>query len=351
MLEQPNLNPADRSTTVTAHGADGAASTPQRTLGARRLVEFGATLIVGAGILAATLYFVDLNAVIGGLRKVGYTAAALAGVMALTQVAICAYRWQLITRETGGPLRWQDTFLGYLEATFVNAFLPTLIASDGVRVLRAINSGASAMNGFIGVITDRIVALCGLAVAAASGVFFLPGAADNPVLVLAIVGILPAFIVGIIVLDIIGRIFVPLSHWRIVRPLLELASHVRRLRQMPRLTIQVVAISVLGHMFCAAAFFILATQLGIDVGYWAMFALSAPILVYAAVPISIGGWGVREAVTAALFGLVGIAPAIAVALAIAFGLLMSAVGIVCGGLALLIALRRRTPAFGSQATP
>ncbi|KAB2854540.1 MAG: hypothetical protein F9K41_11030 [Sphingopyxis terrae] len=75
------------------------------------------------------------------------------------------------------------------------------------------------------------------------------------------------------------------------------------------------------------------------------------MLVYAAVPISIGGWGVREAVTAALFGLVGIAPATAVALAIAFGLLMSAVGIVCGGLALLIALRRRTPAFGSQATP
>jgi hypothetical protein len=45
------------------------------------------------------------------------------------------------------------------------------------------------------------------------------------------------------------------------------------------------------------------------------------------VPISIGGWGIREAVTAALFGLVGYAPATAVALSIAFGLLMSAVGI------------------------
>ncbi|MCL4710563.1 MAG: YbhN family protein [Pseudorhodoplanes sp.] len=351
MFEQSDPKPADTGTTATAHGTQATASAPRRSMRMRRIVEFGATLVVGASILAATLYFVDFNAVLGGLRRVGYAAAALAGVMALTQVVICAYRWQLIARETGGPLRLQDTLLGYLEATFVNAFLPTLIASDGVRVLRAINSGASAMNSFVGVITDRIVALCGLAFAAASGVIFLPGATDNPVLVLAIVGILPAFIVGIIGLDIIGRVFVPLSHWRIVRPFLELASYVRRLRQMPRLTAQVVAISVVGHMSCAAAFFILASQLGIDVGYWAMFALSAPILVYAAVPISIGGWGVREAVTAALFGLVGVAPAMGVALSIAFGLLMSVVGIFCGGLALLITLRRRTPALGRQATP
>ena len=82
-------------------------------------------------------------------------------------------------------------------------------------------------------------------------------------------------------------------------------------------------------MFCAGAFYILSQQLGLGIGYWAMFALAAPILVYSAVPISIGGWGIREARQRRLCSASSAyAPASAVALSIAFGLLMSAVGIV-----------------------
>jgi glycosyltransferase 2 family protein len=330
MLEKPSINrPA------------GAAPVPSASR-RRRLLEFALTLVAGATLLAGTLYFVGPHAVIESLRKIGYGAAAIAGLLAIGQVFICGFRWYLVSRQTGAPLRLRDTTLGYLEATFVNAFFPTLIASDGARVLRAIGSGANATHAFVGVVTDRIVALCGLAVASASGIFFLPGAAHNPWLLAAIVGILPAFLCGLLVLDLMGRYFVRLSHWRIVRPFLELASYVRRLRQMPRLTFLVVGVSVAGHAFCAGAFYVLSQQLGIQIGYWAMFALAATILVYAAVPISIGGWGIREMVTAGLFGLVGYAPASAVALSFAFGLLMSAVGIVCGAAALLITLQRRT---------
>jgi glycosyltransferase 2 family protein len=307
----------------------------------RRVLEAVGTTFGGIALLIGTLYFVDVRAVAQGLSRIGYGAATVAGILALTQVFICALRWQIVSRQTGGPLRLRDTLVGYFEATFVNAFFPTLIASDGVRVLRAIRSGASAMNALIGVVTDRIIALCALAVASATGIFFLPDATRNPWLLAAVVGIFPAFIFGLIVLDLIGRYFGKLSHWRIVRPFLELASYMRRLRKMPRLTILVLSVSLIGHMFCAGAFYILGQQLGMQIGYWSMFALAAPILVYAAVPISIGGWGIREAVTAALFGLVGYSASSAVALSIAFGLLMSVVGLLCGGTALIVNVGRQ----------
>ena len=317
----------------------------------RRVIEFVVTLAIGGGLLYGTLHFVDMRAVGEGLRKIGYGAALLAAVMAVAQILICSWRWQIVTRETTQPLRLQDTLLGFFEGTFVSAFLPSVIASDGVRVLRAISSGATPTNAFVGVVTDRLVALFGLAIAAMSGVVFLPGATDNPWLLTAIVGILPMFLLGVVALDVLSKLFVRLSQWRIMRPFLELSSYMRRLRQMPKLTLLVIAISLVGHMGCAAAFYILGNQLGIGVGYWAMFALSAPILVYAAVPISIGGWGIREAVTAALFGLVGVEPAAAVALSIAFGLLMSGVGMFCGGVALLVSLRRRAMRGRGRAAP
>jgi uncharacterized membrane protein YbhN (UPF0104 family) len=315
----------------------------------RRIVEFAVTLGIGATLLAVTLYFVDMRSVGDRLSQIGYGAVALAGVMAFAQVILCAVRWHFVTRQTKTPLSMQNALLGYVEATFVNAFFPTLVASDGARVLRATASGSSPTNAFVGVVTDRIVALCGLGVASLTGLFILPDAAQHPLLMMAIVGILPAFLLGLVVLDIAGRIFVRFSGWRIVRPFLELASYVRRLRSMPRLTLLVVAISITGHAFCAAAFYILGLQLGIDIGYWPMFALAASILVYAAVPLSIGGWGIREAVTAALFGLVGVAPSAAVALSIAFGLLMSVVGFLCGIAALLVSVRRRTADFRRRA--
>lgn len=255
--------------------------------------------------------------------------------------SICAFRWKLISGVTGSTLQFRDALLGYLEATFVNAFLPTLIASDGARVLRAIKSGAAPMNAFMSVITDRLIALCALAVAAASAVFFIPNAKDNYWLLFAMFGILPTFMFGVLLLDFSGRMLVNFSHWRIVRPLLELAYYMRRLRQMPILAFVVITISIFGHAFCAAAFYILGQQLGINVSYYAMFAITAPILVYAAVPISVGGWGIREAVTATLFSLVGVDASVAVALSIAFGLLMSLVGLACGASALSFSLLNR----------
>ena len=135
------------------------------------------------------------------------------------------------------------------------------------------------------------------------------------------------------------------SRFRIVHPFLELASLMERLRRMPGLTALVLAISLAGHALSAGAFYVLACQLDLPIGYWPMFALSAPIIVYSAVPISVGGWGVREALSATLFGLIGIAPASGVALSIAFGLVTSAVGLFCGGLALVVSVRSRALAL------
>ena len=111
---------------------------------------------------------------------------------------------------------------------------------------------------------------------------------------------------------------------------------------MPGLTVLVVAISLFGHVFCAGAFYILASSSESRSAIGRCSPSPRRSWFMPPFPISIGGWGIREAVTAALFGLVGYAPASAVALSIAFGLLMSAVGIVCGAFALLITVQRRT---------
>ena len=110
----------------------------------------------------------------------------------------------------------------------------------------------------------------------------------------------------------------------------------RRLRQMPRLTFLVVGVSVIGHMFCAGAFYMLSQQLGIQIGYWAMFTLAATHSRLCRGADFDRRLGHSRSVYRRLVRPCRLCPASAVALSIAFGLLMSAVGIVCGAMALLV---------------
>lgn len=187
------MNGPSGNNTITAEAARIASGLP---LSRRpRFLEFSLTLLAGAAILVGTFFFVDIGEVGEDLRRICYSAAMLGSwLWRRSSFARCAGRLSLAILAD----RFTSATHYYLEATFINAFLPTLIASDGVRIFRAIGSGASAMDALIGVVTDRIVALAALAIAAATGVIFLPGAIHNPWLLAAIVVILPALFLRLI---------------------------------------------------------------------------------------------------------------------------------------------------------
>jgi len=84
----------------------------------------------------------------------------------------------------------------------------------------------------------------------------------------------------------------------------------------------------------------------------AFFFLTPIALFAAALPISIGGWGVREAVFIALFSQTGVAPSQALALGLGVGFLNLAQGIASGALWLLgeaVRNRRKPPSLSRTA--
>lgn len=76
----------------------------------------------------------------------------------------------------------------------------------------------------------------------------------------------------------------------------------------------------------------LAAGLGLDISFATLFAFTPVALLTAMVPISIGGWGVREVTFVYFLGMAGIDAEAALSLSIAFGLLRVLVGAI-GGIA------------------
>jgi uncharacterized membrane protein YbhN (UPF0104 family) len=86
------------------------------------------------------------------------------------------------------------------------------------------------------------------------------------------------------------------------------------------------------HLLRVLIFAALAAALGLDVPFAALFAFVPAALLVAMVPVSFGGWGMREAALVSFLNTTGVSAEAALTLSIAFGLLRMVVGAV-GGIA------------------
>jgi hypothetical protein len=92
--------------------------------------------------------------------------------------------------------------------------------------------------------------------------------------------------------------------------------------------------------YCLSAY-ILARSLAIDVSAVQCITLIPPVILMTTLPISIGGWGVREAGMVGMLGLVGVSQAAALMLSIQTGLLSIIVSLPAS--LIWLAYRKRTP--------
>lgn len=84
------------------------------------------------------------------------------------------------------------------------------------------------------------------------------------------------------------------------------------------------------HLLRVGVLAALAAGLGLDIPIGTLFALTPAALLVAMVPISFGGWGVRELTFVYFLGIAGVSAEAALSLSVAFGLLRIFVGAIGG---------------------
>ena len=97
-----------------------------------------------------------------------------------------------------------------------------------------------------------------------------------------------------------------------------------------RLGLPVFGLSIFGHLLMVAASFVLAQDLGLSVTFVDCLVLVPGVMLLAAAPISIAGWGVREAVMVAAMSLLGVPDDGSTSLSLVFGALIAGIGLVGG---------------------
>lgn len=271
----------------------------------------------------------------GGMLALGI------GLM-LLQLALGALRWGVVLRALNAKLSAFKIMTLYYIGAFFSIVLPGLVGGDAVRIWCTVKSGEFLAVAVNSVMLERAAAVLSLAVLVACSeplllerVPDLPGAWVFPLLSVAGVA-------GFFVLSVLDKLPESLRHWRAVRALSYLAVDTRRVAFHPRIATASFFSALLGNINLSMVMWALARGLDIPVGVVDCLVLVPPVFLLTTLPISVAGWGVREAAMVSAFGFIGVPQSSSLVLSIVFGVL-SMITAIPGGLAFLSVGGRHLP--------
>jgi uncharacterized membrane protein YbhN (UPF0104 family) len=312
----------------------------------RRRILLVVKLAVSLGLLAVLFRQSDLSAV--STHVAAFDPRWLAAALALLAVMIglSAWRWRLLLHTQGVACPLQHLAGSFLVATFFNNFLPSNIGGDVIRIADTAPLARSRTIAAGVVLLDRALGLLALALVAASGALLLGGiagfGATSAYLWLGLTGLVAAGIPLLLAPQLMARALEPLrwlgSVW-VDQRLGVLSTMLGRLGDR-RAAIAGAFVGALGVQLVLVAFYLsVAWALRVPLTAWGALLVVPVSLAVQMVPLSINGFGVREAVFVYYFRRLGLTVDAALAVSLVATATL-AVFSTSGGVTFLV--RRRT---------
>ena len=296
-------------------------------------------LVVGLAVLITVILFVGTGPLLHGILSIDGRTIGAALALSAVATAAAAWRWRVIAARLGVDLPWGAAILRYYQSQFLNTVIPGGIVGDVHRAVAHDHSAESIARSARAVVLERTAGQV-VQVSLSILIFAFVGAQFQGYLITGV-----AIGIGIIAIGLAFALW-PRARGRavVLRELRELRVGIGSVGTVAQVVLaSVVVIS------CHVATFAMATAaVGVTVPPEQLLALALVVLLGAAIPFSIGGWGPREGVAGWAFAVTGFGAPAGVAASALFGVL-AIIAVAPGAVATLVyaARRRTTTRFGT----
>jgi uncharacterized protein (TIRG00374 family) len=284
-------------------------------------------LALGLGLIAVVLHFVDFNEMVEVVRRLDPRFILLIIALIYTDRALMVYKWNPLLHTVGIHVPFGVLFRLYVVAPFAGMLLPAGVGSDLFRAYGVSRYGFNVKAVLASILVERALGFMAMLVLVLTSIglaFYLFREALAHFAALW-------WVLGSSVLLVTGMVAVYYlvsgqggnSSRRISTLLL-----VRQFQQIYRITQQykgqrgtlgvALAWTCLEQLVPIGMNFLVARSLHVDVSIFEVAAIVPIIVLAIRLPISLGGIGIQEGLSVALYALVGVSPAEA--------LLMNALG-------------------------
>jgi glycosyltransferase 2 family protein len=292
----------------------------------------------GVIVLVAVFLHWGARPFLDGLQTLDARVLAAATACSAVSTLAVAYRWRLVARGLGVPLRLPVAVAACYRSQLLNSTLPGGVLGDVHRAVRHGLAAGDVGRGLRAVWWERT---SGQVVQGLLTVLVLvavpsPVRSASPVVAAG----LAVAVVGVVALLLRSARRGGTARW--ARVLRSAADDVRggvlAARAWPGV-VAASAVAVAGH---AATFLLAARAAGSDAPLSRLLPLALVVLVASGVPTNVAGWGPREGAAAWVFGAAGLGASTGVSAAVAYGA-MALVASLPGAI-VLVADRFRPPA-------
>jgi glycosyltransferase 2 family protein len=273
----------------------------------RRILLSAIKILVSAALLYLALRkanFADLAA-----RLDLASAAWLALAVALTffQIFIGVLRWRIVSAECGAPLPLRQAMRYNVIGTFFNQTLPSSIGGDAVRLWLVARAGAGWRAATYSIFVDRAVGLIALAIIIVSSLpwssHLIADSYGRTALTLVDFAALAGG-AGFLVLGVLPWPW--LKRWWATHHIHACAVIANRVIFSRKNEPAIAILSLLVHFLAVVIAWCVVQSISAPVGFEQTFLLIPPVMLITMLPISIAGWGVREATMGLAFGYAGL---------------------------------------------
>lgn len=286
---------------------------PRPGLG-RRLLVFSIKLAVSLGLLAVLFGRMDASRLWIVMREASPLWLLASLSLYLVMILISAWRWRMLLDAQRVAVPAGRLVNSYLVATFFNNFLPSNIGGDVIRVHDTAPAAGSKTLATTVVLMDRGIGLLGLVLVAAVGASSASGDIGTPSWFVP--GLWVSFVVGsLLVVPVVlrphgvARVLSPLrrihQEW-VSERLTRLTTALGRFGENPRAMVWGFAGAVATQAVLVGFYAAIVRSMGIPLA-WSHLAVVVPLsFIVQMAPVSVNGFGVREATFSIYFSRLGL---------------------------------------------
>lgn len=306
----------------------------------RQFLLLSLRIVVSLVLLYFALRGVNFAAVQSRFSQINLGWIVIAVMVTIAQVFVGALRWREISGLCQAPLTDLQAFRYNMIGAFFNQTLPSSIGGDAMRLWLVNRTGAGWRAATYSILTDRAIGLIALALIIVASLPWSYGMIADRNGRLALVFIDFTALAGGLGFLLLGRLpWKWLKTWWPTKHIHACSVVANRVIFSTRTGPKVAILSLAVHVLAVTIAWCAVRAIAAPADFEQIFMLIPPIMLVTMMPISIAGWGVREASMMVAFGYAGLAQMDGTVVSILFGMVYFIVGGL-GGLVWIISAEK-----------
>ncbi len=289
---------------------------PTQPSSIRRYLLIAVKFVVSVALLALLFSRIDVTQLWASVRQASLAWLGIALIVYLANVLAGIWRWQLLLHAQNVHVSWRMLLGSLLVGLFFNNFLPSNIGGDVIRIRDTARPSGSTTLATTVILVDRVIGLMGLVLVAAIGDSAAAAVAGHGATPILPSWLWAGFIAGAAVSA--PAVFAPAGVGRLLQPLTvlhpewiggrieQLTAVLFRFRDRRGALLACFGGAVFVQATIVVFYAAVAYALHIPVTLWDLAVVVPLSFIVQMLPVSVNGFGVREATFTFYFSRIGL---------------------------------------------